>query len=123
MLVGLWQLFRPVFEHGEFAFGIAAVQTNGEAASARSRIDDQQFSILLIPGHNSLQTGEVGALIVVPNDGQQFGLADGRCRRSAKLWSVPRCRAETETGKEQWLRRDSSFVGAADGAWAKLGGE
>ena len=34
MLVGLWQLFRPVFERGEFAFGIAAVQADREATLA-----------------------------------------------------------------------------------------
>ena len=41
MLVGLWQLFRPVFERGEFALGVAAVQADREATFTRSGIDDQ----------------------------------------------------------------------------------
>ena len=34
MLVGLWQVLRPVFEEGEFALGVAAVQADREASLA-----------------------------------------------------------------------------------------
>ena len=79
LLVRLWQLFRPMFADGQFALGVAAVQTNGEAASAGTGIDDEQLTVFLIASRDSLQSAEVGTCIVEAGDGQQFGLADGWC--------------------------------------------
>ena len=79
LFVRFRQLFRPVFADGQFALGVPAVQTNGEAASSGTSIDDQQLTVFLVASSDSLQSAEVRAFVVETGDGQQFGLADGWC--------------------------------------------